>query len=161
MNNHLGQFMNPAVDAAIAMTTFMCAAESKGLSCCPVSSIRDTPFELARLLHLPRFVFPVAGLVVGHAVEDALALQSLRLPQSVTVMVNEYRSDPENILAEVEDYSARREAARPTSPDAQRHREAFGVAPTYGWTEDKTRQYALPARTDWGDFIRSQGFELE
>ena len=34
-NDHLDAFMNAAVDAAIAMQTFIIAAESVGLGCCP------------------------------------------------------------------------------------------------------------------------------
>ena len=126
-----------------------------------MSSIRDTPFKLASLLKLPKFVFPVAGLVVGYPSQEDTSPLSLRLPLAVTVMVDEYRVDPERILEEVEDYSARREALRPTAPELQRGPEDFGVAESYGWTEDKTRQYAKPARTDWGEFIRRQGFLLD
>lgn len=161
VNNHLDQFMNPAVDAGIAMTTFIWAAESKGLGCCPVSSIRNTPFELANILKLPKFVFPVAGLVIGYPLEGNETEISLRLPPSISIMENTYRNDPDTILQEVEDYSSRRSANHPVSPSDQRATEVFGVTDNYGWPEDKSRQYALPERTDWADFIRSQGFEIE
>lgn len=161
VNNHLDQFMNPAVDAGISLATFMCAAESVGLACCPVSSIRDTPFKLAELLQLPKFVFPVAGLVVGYPREEDQGNISLRLPPSVMVMTNTYTEDVAGTLEQVEDYSRRREAQRPTPPESQRLVELYGEAPEYGWSEDKSRQYAQPARTDWGDFIRKQGFSLE
>jgi nitroreductase/FMN reductase [NAD(P)H] len=160
-NNHLDQFMNPAVDAGIAMAVFMCAAESMGLACCPVSSIRDTPYELAKLLKLPQFVFPVAGLVLGYPPKNDESFHSMRLPLAVTVMENEYRQDADVILSQVEDYSRRREASRNTPDSAQREPGIFGIGEEYGWTEDKSRQYSLPARTDWGDFIKSQGFKLE
>jgi len=161
VNNHLDQFMNPAVDAGIAMTLFMCAAESVGLGCCPVSSIRDTPNELAKLLKLPQFVFPVAGLVIGYPPENDASFHSMRLPLSVSVMENEYRSDADVILSEVEDYSRRREADKNTPDSAQIEPGIYGIAKDYGWTEGKTRQYGLPARANWGDFIKSQGFNLE
>ena len=142
------------------MAFFMCAAESKGLGCCPVSSIRDTPGEVAALLKLPKFVFPLAGMVVGYSSTDDPSVHSIRLPLSVTVMDNEYRQDTEGLLQEVEAYSERREAQRPTPAAAQKAVEVFGVAEKYGWSEDKTRQYSQPARTDWGAFIRRQGFSL-
>lgn len=161
VNNHLDQFMNPAVDAGIAMTTFIWAAESKGLGCCPVSSIRNTPFELAKILNLPKHVFPVAGLVVGYPAEGDDSGISMRLPASVSIMENSYRGNQESIVREVEDYSERRQAQNPVPPEEQRATETFGVAQEYGWTEDKTRQYAQPERAEWGDFIKSQGFQLK
>ena len=42
-NDHLDQFFNAAVDAAIVLTTFIQASEAVGLGCCPISAIRDHP----------------------------------------------------------------------------------------------------------------------
>ena len=39
--------------------------------------------------------------------------------------------------------------------------ERWGEVPFYGWSEDKARQYAEPQRTDFGAFIRAQGFKLD
>jgi nitroreductase/FMN reductase [NAD(P)H] len=36
----------------------------------------------------------------------------------------------------------------------------FGTSPTYGWSEDKARQYADPERADFGAFVRRIGFDL-
>ncbi len=38
--------------------------------------------------------------------------------------------------------------------------EQFGVSTDYGWSENRTRQYNVPARTDFGRYIRDQGFDL-
>ena len=57
--------MNAAVDAGIAMQTFILAAESYGLGCCPLSELRNHVDLLSDELALPRHVFPVAGLAVG------------------------------------------------------------------------------------------------
>jgi len=32
---------------------------------------------------------------------------------------------------------------------------------SYGWSEDKPRQYAEPLRADFGAFVRVKGFRLE
>ena len=40
-NDHLDPFFNAAVDAAIALGTFVAAAEAVGLGCCPISIIRN------------------------------------------------------------------------------------------------------------------------
>jgi nitroreductase/FMN reductase [NAD(P)H] len=161
VNNHLDQFMNPAVDAGIAMATFLWAATSKGLRCCPVSSIRNTPRELADILKLPKLVFPVAGLVVGYPCDGEEGVISMKLPPTVTIMENEYRQDGYDILKDVEDYSRRRTEAQPQQFEKQRAEPRFGRSEEYGWSEDKARQYGLFERANWGEFIRSQGFKLD
>ncbi len=155
-NDHLDAFMNAAVDTGIAMQTFIVAAESAGLGCCPVSEIRDHVHHLARELALPDHVFPVAGLCVGWPASEGDV--SMRLPQSVTVHENRY--DDTNLLTEVAEYDRRREAARPTPPQAQRDVNRFGVTTDYGWSEHRTRQYARPMRTDFGAFVRRRKFDL-
>ena len=54
---------------------------------------------------------------------------------------------------------ARRAAAQPYAK--QRHEPEFGRVDPYTWSDDKTRQYAKPARADFGAFIRDKGFCLE
>ena len=97
-NDHLDAFMNAAVDAALTMQTFIVAAESVGLGCCPVSEIRDNIALLSEQLELPEHVFPVAGLCVGWPAEHGN--MSLRLPLSVTVHRDHY--DDENLLDEIQ-----------------------------------------------------------
>jgi nitroreductase len=156
-NDTLDMFMNAAVDAGIVLQAFMTAAESVGLGCCPLSLVRDRARELGQLLELPQWVFPVAGLTLGHpAAPGAL---SMRLPLSVTVHRDRY--DDSGFEAELEAYDRRREAARPTPRAKQRDSERFGTVETYGWSEDKARQYATPQRADFGAFVRAQGFALE
>jgi nitroreductase len=156
-NDTLDMFMNAAVDAGIVLQAFITAAESVGLGCCPLSLVRDHARELAQLLDLPQWVFPVAGLTLGYpAAPGAL---SMRLPLSVTVHRDRY--DDSGFEAALEDYDRRREAARPTPRAKQRDPERFGTADRYGWSEDKARQYATPQRADFGAFVRAQGFALE
>ena len=52
-NDHLDAFMNAAVDAGICMQTFIVAAESVGLGCCPISEIRDHIEPLSAELGVP------------------------------------------------------------------------------------------------------------
>jgi nitroreductase len=156
-NDTLDMFMNAAVDAGIVLQAFVTAAESVGLGCCPLSLVRDRARELAQLLELPQWVFPVAGLTLGYpAAPGAL---SMRLPLSVTVHRDRY--DDSGFEAALEDYDRRREAARPTPRAKQRDPERFGTVDRYGWSEDKARQYASPQRADFGAFVRAQGFALE
>ena len=154
-NDHLDAFFNAAVDAAIALSAFVIAAEAEGLGVCPVSAVRIHSDALSRLLKLPDHVFPVAGLAVGYPAEAPQL--SMRLPLSVTVHHNTFLED--GLDDAIEAYDRRREAAQPYA--AQRYVREFGLAETYGWSEDKARQYARPERADFGDYVRRIGFRLD
>jgi len=156
-NDHLDAFMNAAVDAGICLQTFIIAAESVGLGCCPLSEIRDHVGMLSDELELPRHVFPVAGLAVGWPQGEGRL--SMRLPPAVTV--HEDRYDDSGLIDAVAAYDRRREAREPTPPQCQRLVDEFGVAADYGWSENRTRQYSRPARADFGRYLRRQGFNLD
>ena len=155
-NDHLDAFMNAAVDTGIAMQTFIIAAESLGLGCCPVSEIRDHIQPLSQALKLPQQVFPVAGLCVGWP--ESSGKLSLRLPMDITVKTDRY--DDTGLTEVISDYDQRREALDQTPPEQQRDVQKFGTSESYGWSENRSRQYAQPARNDFGAYIRAQGFDL-
>ncbi|MGH8642047.1 MAG: nitroreductase family protein [Burkholderiales bacterium] len=154
-NDHLDHFLNAAVDAAIIMTSFIRAAEAVGLGVCPVSHVRNHPNELSRMLALPGWVFPVAGLCVGYPAEAGRV--SPRLPLEVTVHVDRY--DETRIREKIDAYDRRRHAAHPYRK--QRYTDRYGSADFYGWSEDKARQYSVSERADFGAFVRSQRFNLK
>ena len=83
----------------------------------------------------------------------------MRLPLALTV--HRDRFEERDLLVEVGDYDQRREAVEPTPPEKQRDTARFGVSDRYGWSETRTRQYAVPARASFGRYIRGQGFNLE
>lgn len=154
-NDHLDHFMNAAVDAGIVMTTFIRAAEAVGLGCCPVSGIRNRPHDVSRLLELPDWVFPVAGLTVGWPAEPGRITP--RLPLDATVHVDRY--DDTRVRDNIDAYDRRRHELMPYRK--QRGTKKFGDAEFYGWSEDKARQYGVPERTDFGAFIRAKKFKLD
>ncbi len=155
VNDHLDAFFNAAVDAGIALSAFVIAAEAEGLGVCPISAVRNHSAKLSELLKLPDHVFPVAGLAVGYPAETPDI--SMRLPLSVTVHHNAYQEG--GLDAAIADYDRRREKAQPYA--AQRGVKKFGMAETYGWSEDKARQYAQPERADFGAYVRRIGFRLD
>jgi FMN reductase [NAD(P)H] len=154
-NDHLDQFFNAAVDAAIVMTTFIRAAEAVGLGCCPISAIRDRPDVVSDLLRLPQRVIPVAGLCVGWSAQDGDITPRLSL--DTTVIENAYGE--RDLAAAIDAYDRRRARLRPYR--RQRDVARWGEAPFYGWSDDKARQYAVPTRTDFGSFVRGKGFRLD
>jgi nitroreductase len=155
VNDHLDAFFNPAVDAGIALSAFVIAAEAEGLGVCPISAVRNQSAKLSQLLQLPDHVFPVAGLAVGYPAETPKI--SMRLPLSVTVHRNAYQED--GLDDAIAAYDRRREQAQPYA--AQRGVKKFGVAESYGWSEDKARQYAQPERADFGAYVKRIGFKLD
>jgi FMN reductase [NAD(P)H] len=156
INDTLDMFMNAAVDAGLAMQSLIVAAEAMGLGCCPISVIRNHVEKVSELLELPPGVFPVAGLCVGYPSQPGWI--SLRLPPAVTVHTDRY--DDRALPDEVEAYDRRREARHRTPRESQRFPDRFGYAESYGWSEDKARQYSVPERHNFGPFIRRHGFAL-
>src|SRR5262245_12721909 len=108
-NDHLDLFFNASVDAALALATFVIAAETAGLGCCPISVIRDHATTISDLLRLPQRVIPVAGLCVGWPADAGYV--SPRLPLAVTL--HEDRFDDSEVAAHIDRYDRRRAAAHP------------------------------------------------
>jgi nitroreductase len=154
-NDHLDAFFNASIDAGIALSTFVIAAEAAGLGTCPISAIRNESAAVSEILNLPGYVFPIAGLAVGYPAKAAEP--SLRLPLSATVHTDRFSDEEE--AAAIEAYDARRAASQPYAQ--QRREDVFGRAEAYTWSEDKARQYHLPERVDFGAFIRAKGFRLD
>src|SRR5215510_5136463 len=153
-NDHLDAFFNAAVDAGIALSAFVIAAEAAGLGCAPISAIRNHAEEVSELLALPAHVFPVGGLALGWPARPPRL--SMRLPVAATVHRNHFEDS--QIREAIEAYDIRRDREQPLQ--SQRGVDSFGVADFYGWSEDKVRQYARPERADWGAFVRAKGFCL-
>lgn len=151
VNNHLDGFFNAAVDAGIALSTFVTAAERVGLGTCPLSVLRNQVQKVSDLLDLPQRVIPIAGLSVGWPARPARI--SPRLSLQATVHHDRFNSD---MQAGILEYNVRRGV-----PPRQRDTDRFGEKSDYGWSDDKARQYADPQRTDFGAFVRSKGFGLD
>lgn len=154
-NDHFDLFFNATVDAAIVLATFLRAADAVGLGCCPISVIRDHARAVSGLLALPEKVVPVAGLCLGWPADEGGISPRL----SLATTLHEERFAEGDFAGEIDAYDRRRAALRPYRN--QRDVARFGRAAFYGWSEDKARQYASPARADFGAFVRAQGFRLD
>lgn len=155
VNDHLDSFFNASVDAGIVLATFIAAADRVGLGTCPVSAIRNKAADISDLLNLPDHVFPVAGLGVGWPSFEGVL--SPRLGLDVTVHRDRY--DETGLQERIADYDKRRRAVQPYA--TQRYTDRFGEAEAYGWSDDKTRQYSVPERADFGAFARGKRFNLD
>ena len=135
-NEHLDAFFNATVDAAIALGTFVAAAELAGLGTCPISQVRDHVARIDELLALPDWVVPVAGLALGYP--EAKEPLSARLTLSATVHTDRYDTA-----------AAERELA---AYDARRGRD---------WSGDKVKQYSTVWRADFGAHVRRKKYRLD
>mgnify|MGYP003626490080 FL=1 len=156
-NDHLDSFLNAATDCALAMQTFILAAESEGLGCCPISNVRNHAAKIAEMLELPKHVFPYAGLCLGYPSREGFS--SMRLPLSCFVHTDSY--DDSNLEADIEGYDKRRDARFSTPRENWRDVEKWGEPELYGWSEDKARQTAVTERDQFGQFIRAQGIKTD
>ncbi|MEQ9642659.1 MAG: nitroreductase family protein [Alphaproteobacteria bacterium] len=156
-NDHLDAFLNAATDTALALASFLWAAESAGLGCCPISVVRNHIDEVSELLGLPGHVFPYAGLCVGYPAQTGWV--SMRLPMSATVHTDRY--DDSDLPAALDGYDDRRSARHQIPPESQRMTDAYGVAERYGWSEDKARQVSERERDQLARYLRKQGFNLD
>lgn len=156
-NGTLEGFFNASIDAGLAMQTFILAAEACGLGVCPISVLRNEIDTVAAILDLPDLVFPVAGLCLGYPAGESH--QSLRLPRRLTYHQDCY--DDSALPQALDDYDRRRAAIHAIPADQQRANDVFGVAPFYGWSEDKARQAAIPEGAAFPRYLRAHGFSLD
>ncbi len=84
-----------SVDAAIAAQNMVITAEELGYGTCYIGAIQNNPCEIAELLNLPRYTYPLFGLTIGIPDEDP-ALRP-RLPEDALVHIDRYPSDDGNI----------------------------------------------------------------
>ncbi|MCR9257085.1 MAG: nitroreductase family protein [Alphaproteobacteria bacterium] len=144
--------VNATGDAAIALSTFLLAAERVGLGCCPLSVIRNHLDAVSGLLELPDHAFPFAGLVVGYP--NRFFPTSPRLPQSVAVHRNRYREPAAEDLAAYD-------ATRPKAPEKQMHTDRYGTVEPYGWCENTARRLSVRERGDFKDFLIRKKFGFD
>ncbi len=156
-NGTLEGFFNATVDAALVLQTFILAAETAGLGCCPISVIRNHPKVVAEVLDLPDKVFPVAGLCVGYPV--AAGHVSMRLPPEVTLHIDRY--DDSRLGEAVGAYDVERDARYSIPRERQLQPEIFGYASSYGWSEDKARQATRSEGDDFPPYLRAHGFTMD
>ena len=60
-----------SVDVGIALGASIIAAESLGLGIVPIGGIRKNAEDVIELLGLPKYTFPMVGLVVGYPVDES------------------------------------------------------------------------------------------
>lgn len=139
----LEMFLLSTVDAALALQNALVAAESLGLGCVPVGSIRNNPESVAVELGLPKGVYAVAGLAIGYEREGVRRGVKPRLPEQVTVHhetystaeLDQYLDEYDQTMISRRTYDGRR-VSLAGEPEKQ------GVE--YGWCEHTARRCTRP-----------------
>jgi FMN reductase [NAD(P)H] len=155
-NRGIEAFLNASVDAALVLQTFILAAESVGLGCCPISVVRNHMTTVAAELALPDGVFPVAGLCLGYTSDKGHI--SMRLPPATTIHTDTY--DDSGLAQQIDAYDRRRDARHAMTREHQRNPALFGYAEFYGWSEDKARQAAQPEGASFAKYVKGHGFSF-
>ncbi len=96
-------FIQGVKDTMIAAQNMVVAAESLGLGTCYLGSIGREPRSLIEAMKLPKFTFPLVGMLVGHANQSPQ--KKPRLPREITTSVDVYPDfESEEYLRHAEGY---------------------------------------------------------
>ena len=71
INEYIESIEVGSIDVGIALGAATIAAESLGLGVVPIGGIRKNPEEVIELLELPKYTFPLVGLVVGYPADKS------------------------------------------------------------------------------------------
>ena len=99
------------VDVGLAMGGAIVAAEALGLGIVPIGGVRKNPEDVIRLLELPEYTYPLAGLALGYAKDNSH--KKPRLPfstfkheetyhrEGLEAAIDEYDQTMEHYLSEI------------------------------------------------------------
>lgn len=136
-----------AVDTALAAENAFITAKSFGLGGVMIGGIRDNAWDVAKLLKLPKYTIPIAGMCLGYPAEEPW--QKPRLPQRIVVHEESYQT--ERVPAGLQEYEI-------ISADYYTRRS--NGRQTEGWTKQMADYLSRTRRPDLKKFIESQGMDL-
>lgn len=137
-----------SVDATLAAQNAYIAAKSYGLGGVMIGGIRNEPAEVASLLNLPRYVFPVMGLCLGYPAEKP-GLKP-RLPQITIAHSESYQT--EHLQEELKKYN---------EITAEYYTKRTNGKVTDGWVKKMSDYLSEPRRKELKKFIVNQGFKAK
>ncbi|WP_164511970.1 nitroreductase family protein [Lacticaseibacillus daqingensis] len=140
-------FLAGSFDATLAAQHVVDTAEALGLGTCYLGSILNDPQQMIDLLHLPRYTFPLLGLMVGHPA--TIPAGKPRLPQAAVVATDQYPA-PVSLTAydnTLRDYYEHR-------PEHPRSTDFTQLVNAYIKTDPHHRG-------EIGRILRQQGFRLD
>jgi Nitroreductase len=135
------------VDTTIAAQNMAVAAESMGLGICYIGSIRNNIKQVAQLLNLPKFTFPLFGMTVGvpSIKNQVKPRMSVKNQVSTNTYDNQRFTDLTDYDQEVKEYYANRK----THPQDTT------------WTQKNLTIFDHIHRPEVASFLKEQGFSLQ
>lgn len=154
--NYTENFLIATIDAAIVAQNTALAAQSMGLGICFIGAIRNNPREVIKLLKLPKLVFPITGMTVGHATDQPRIRP--RLPLREILHKERYHRPSDKALLEYDQAMIKtgiynqRQVPNPKNP---------GEFENYGWMEHSSRRSSQVVRPFLREILKECGFELK
>ena len=138
------QFIVATIDVALAAQNATIAAESLGLGCCFLGSLRNDIKRVDNLLELPDYVVPLFGLAVGYP--DHHPNLKPRLPLESIYHENKYFNydKQKNKIEEFNNLLMNYYQTRESNPKNDT------------WTEQMIRKYKVPRRMEVTHFVESK-----
>lgn len=140
------------LDVGIASQNALLAAESIGLGGCYLGSLRNDVPGVIETLKLPKYVFPVVGMSIGHPDPTEGTGMKPRLPQQAVVHHDEY------------DQQVWRETTAAYDEQFGAYYASQGV-PNAAWSKTITKRLNDPSKLDGRQHLRqqlsSQGFDSQ
>lgn len=146
--NNIESTLVGAVDVGIAMGAGIAAAESLGLGIVPIGAVRKEPEEIADMLNLPEYVFPMVGLCVGFPDHDP-GLKP-RLPKEAVYHKETYDTSKMEKLIDEYDNTISEYMKERTKGESDR-----------SWSETVASMYSFVYFPKVSDAIRRKGYKSE
>lgn len=141
------QFIVTTVDATLVSQNMVIAAESLGLGICFLGSLRNDINRVDELLELPSYVIPLYGLAVGYP--DHQPEVKPRLPFEAVFHENKYEGNKkQQYIAAYDETLKAYYKARSSNNKVD------------NWTEQMTRKYSVPTRTDVGPYVQRKKLNM-
>ncbi len=140
-------FILATVDAALLAQNCVVAAESMGLGACYIGGLRNNPQAVSDLLALPRQVYPVFGLCLGHPDQNPAVKPRLPLAAVLGEDVYPGAGQAEAIAAYDEEMRAY-------------YRERSGGAKDSTWSLEMKALVGREARPHMRGFLADRGFTM-
>lgn len=136
-----------SLDVGLAMGNAIVVAESYGYGTCPIGAIRNNPGEIVKLLGLPQYVYPIAGLVVGVRADESAVKP--RMPKALFLHIDQYNSDA---FDQLDDYDDVMTAYMSERTDGKSNRN---------WSETVSTAFSQVKHPDVTPVLKKQGFGLK
>ncbi len=134
------------IDATLAAQNLTIAAESLGLGCCYLGSLRNESTTLIEVLGLPEYTFPLFGIACGYPENDhASAKPRLPLPE----VYQENRYDTTTRSSQLTQYN---------QIIHQYYQDRGANARQDDWTTQMQRYFSTTRRHDVDSALKDQGF---